>query len=163
MAAALPLAVAADVRIVEEIAAKVNGDIITRGELDQQRRDLERSLRGEGLNGSRLQDALKENTSNSLRDQIDNLLLVQKAKDLNINVDPEITRELADIQVRAKISDPDAFKKYIQEQTGLSYEEYRDQLKRQMLARRVIGQEVGYRMSVPEPEARKYYEEHKSE
>ena len=31
-AAALPLAVAADVRIVEEIAAKVNGDIVTRGE-----------------------------------------------------------------------------------------------------------------------------------
>lgn len=33
IAATLPLALATDVRVVEEIAAKVNGDIITRGEL----------------------------------------------------------------------------------------------------------------------------------
>src|SRR3954464_1139016 len=163
VAAALPLAFAADVRIVEEIAAKVNGDIITRGELDSQKRDLERSLRGEGLAGQKLQDALKEYTSNALRDQIDQLLLVQKAKDLNINVDPEVTREMADIQVRAKIADPDKFKAYIQEQTGMSYEDYRDKLKRQMLSQRVIGQEVGYRINIPEADKRKYYEEHKSD
>jgi parvulin-like peptidyl-prolyl isomerase len=163
MAAAVPLAVAADVRIVEEIAAKVNGDIITRGELDSQRRDLERSLRGEGMNGQKLADALKEYSSNSLRDQIDQLLLVQKAKDLNINVDPEVTRELADIQVRAKIADPDKFRAFLQEQTGMSYEDYKDRLKRQMLSQRVIGQEVGYRMNFPEAELRKYYDEHKND
>src|SRR3954468_10328738 len=163
MAATVPFGVAADVKLVEEIAAKVNGDIITRGELDQQRRELDKTLRAQGMAGQKLQDAIREYDTNALSERIDNLLLVQKGKDLNINVDPEITRELADIQVRAKISDPDEFRKYIQEQTGLSYEEYRDQLKRTMMARRVIGQEVGYRMSVPEPEARKYYEEHKSE
>lgn len=163
MAAALPLAVAADVRVVEEIAAKVNGDIITRGELEQQRKDLERTLRGEGMAGTKLQDALKEYTSNALRDQIDQLLLVQKAKDLNISVDPEVTRELADIQVRAKISDPDKFRAYLQEQTGMTYEDYKDRLKRQMLSQRVIGQEVGYRMNVPEADMRKYYEAHKAD
>ena len=88
---------------------------------------------------------------------------MQKAKDLNINVDPEVTRELADIQVRAKISDPDKFKAYIQEQTGMSYEDYRDQLKRQFLSQRVIGQEVGYRINIPEADLRKYYEEHKTD
>jgi parvulin-like peptidyl-prolyl isomerase len=163
IAATLPLSFAADIRLVEEIAAKVNGDIITRGELEQQRRDLERSLRGEGMTGQKMQDALREYNTNSLRDHIDQLLLVQKAKDLNINVDGEITREMADIQVRAKISDPDKFKAYIQEQTGMSYEDYRDQLKRRMLSQRVIGQEVGYRMSTPEADLRKYYEEHKAE
>ena len=35
MAATLAVAVAADIRVVEEIAAKVNGDIVTRGELDE--------------------------------------------------------------------------------------------------------------------------------
>ena len=124
IAATLPMAVAADVRVVEEIAAKVNGDIITRGELESQKRDLERGLRGEGLSGQKLQEEVRNYAANALRDQIDQLLLVQKAKDLNINVDPEVTRELADIQVRAKISDPDKFKAYIQEQTGMSYEDY---------------------------------------
>lgn len=163
IAATLPCAFAADVKLVEEIAAKVNGDIITRGELEQQRRELERSLRAEGVTGQKLQDAVREYNTNSLRDHIDQLLLVQKGKDLNISVDAEITRELADIQVRAKISDPDQFQRYIQEQTGMTYSDYKDQLKRRMLSQRVIGQEVGYRMSFPESELRKYYEDHKSE
>src|ERR1043166_7851677 len=91
IAATLPLAVAADVKVVEEIAAKVNGDIITRGELDQSRRDLEAALRGEGLSGARLQEELRNFASNALRDQIDQLLLVQKGKDLSISVDSEVT------------------------------------------------------------------------
>jgi parvulin-like peptidyl-prolyl isomerase len=163
IAATLPFAFAADVKLVEEIAAKVNGDIITRGELEQQRRDLEKTMRAEGLTGQKLQDALRDYSQNALRDHIDQLLLVHKGKDLNINVDGEVTRELADIQVRAKISDPDEFQRYIQEQTGMTYTDYKDQLKRRMLSQRVIGQEVGYRMSVPEAELRKYYEEHKEE
>jgi peptidyl-prolyl cis-trans isomerase SurA len=163
IAVTVPFAAAADVKLVEEIAAKVNGDIITRGELESQRRDLEKQMRAEGLTGQKLQDAIREYNQNSLRDHIDQLLLSQKGKDLNINVDGEVTRELADIQVRAKISDPDQFQRYIQEQTGMTYTDYKDQLKRRMLSQRVIGQEVGYRMSVPEAELRKYYEDHKSE
>src|SRR5947209_11357714 len=169
IAATLPLAVAADVRVVEEIAAKVNGDIITRGELEQTRREFEQARRAEGLTGPRLQEALTKDTSNALRDQIDQLLLVQKGKDLNISVDSEITRQLADIQVQAKdkdgnrITDPDKFHQFIQEQTGMTFEDYRDRLRRQLLSRRVIGQEVGYRMNTPEADLRKYYEEHKSE
>jgi peptidyl-prolyl cis-trans isomerase SurA len=163
IAATLPFAFAADIRLVEEIAAKVNGDIITRGELEQQKRDLEKTLRADGITGQKLNDALREYTANALRDHIDQLLLVQKGKDLNISVDAEITRELADIQVRTKISDPDQFQRFILEQTGMTYQDYKDQMKRRMLSQRVIGQEVGYRMSIPEAELRKYYEEHKEE
>ncbi len=102
MAATLPLAVAADVRVVEEIAAKVNGDIITRGELEQTRKEIETEARAQGLTGAKLEDAVKSVTANSLRDQIDQLLLVQKGKDLNINVDSDVTRQLADMQVQAR-------------------------------------------------------------
>jgi peptidyl-prolyl cis-trans isomerase SurA len=169
IAAMLPMAVAADVRVVEEIAAKVNGDIITRGELEQVRKESEQRRRAEGLSGAKLQDAVKQDAASALQDQIDQLLLFQKGRDLNINVDGELTRQLADIQVQAKdkdgnrITDPDKFHQFIQEQTGMSFEDYRDRLKRQMLSRRVIGQEVGYRMNVPESDLRKYYEEHKAE
>jgi len=162
-AAALPLAFAADIRVVEEIAAKVNGDIITRGELEQTRREIEQQLRGEGLNGPRLAEQLKQAEANALRNQIDELLLVHRAKDLNINVDPEITRRLADFQVQAKISDPDKFHDFIREQYGMSYEDFRDRMKRQMLAQRVIGQEVTYRVNIPEGDLHKYYDDHKNE
>jgi parvulin-like peptidyl-prolyl isomerase len=169
MAAALPLAFAADVKVVEEIAAKVNGEIITRGELEQTRKEIEQGLRGEGLTGAKLQDAVKQYSANALRDQIDQLLLVQKAKDLSIKVDSEITRQLADLQVQARdkdgnrITDPDKFHQYIQEQTGMPFEDYRDRMSRQMLSQRVIGQEVGYRINIPVPELQKYYDEHKTE
>src|SRR6516162_9126526 len=127
MAAALPLAFAADVKVVEEIAAKVNGEIITRGELEQTRKEIEQGLRTEGLTGSKLQDAVKQYSANALRDQIDQLLLVQKGKDLNISVDSDVTPQLADIQVQARdkdgnrITDPDKFHQFVQEQTGMSF------------------------------------------
>jgi len=161
--AALPLAFAADVRVVEEIAAKVNGDIITRGELDQRRKDIEQQLRGEGLTGQRLSQAVTEYSSQALMEKIDELLLVQKGKDLNIKIDAEINRRLADLQVQSKISDPDKFHQYVREQTGMTYEDFRQQMKNEMLTQRVIGQEVMRSISVPESEMQKYYEEHKSE
>src|SRR5215467_1626866 len=162
-AAAMPLAFAADVRIVEEIAAKVNGDIITRGELDQTRREIEQQLRSEGITGPRLSDAVKQAQANALRNQIDELLLVHRGKDLNVNVDPEVTRRLADFQVQAKIADPDKFHDFIREQYGMSFEDFRDRMKRQMLSQRVIGQEVTYRVNVPEGDMHKYYDEHKND
>lgn len=163
VAATLPIAGAADVRVVEEIAAKVNGDIITRGELEQQRKEIAQQMQAEGLQGAKLSQSLKEAAANALRDQIDQLLLVQRAKDLSINVDAEVTRQLADMQVRTKISDPDKFHQAIQDQYGMSYEDFRDHMKRQYLAQRVIGQEVGSRVNIPETDLRKYYDEHKSE
>jgi len=54
----LPLAFGADVTVVEEIVCKVNGDIITRGELEKDRRDLENEFRQQGLTGRALQDAV---------------------------------------------------------------------------------------------------------
>lgn len=162
IAATVPFAQAADVRVVEEIAAKVNNEIITRGELEKARRDAEQALRAEGVTGPRLQEALQEATASALKDQIDQILLVQKGKDLNIKVDPEINRELARIQVESKISDTEKFHDYIREGTGMSFEDYKDFLMRKELARRVIGQEISYRMTIPEPELKKYYEEHQS-
>ncbi|HEY1240563.1 MAG TPA: peptidyl-prolyl cis-trans isomerase [Bryobacteraceae bacterium] len=163
LAATLPIAHAADVRIVEEIVAKVNGDIITRGEIERQRKVIEEEFRREGLTGTRLADAVKEQEKNALRDQIDQLLLVQKGKDLDLKVDPEVTRRIAQLQSQSRITDPDKFHDYIREQTGMSFEDFRDQLKKQMLTQRVIGDEISSRISIPEPDLKKYYDEHPNE
>ncbi len=152
-----------NVKVVEEIAAKVNGDIITRGELARKRLEIEAEAKRQGLSGPRLQQAVDEYYANALRDEIDTLLLVQKGKDLNISVDADVTRRLAEIQVQQKISDPDKFQAFIRENTGMAYEDFKLQMKNQMLTQRVIGQEVMRNVIVPESEMQKYYEEHKSE
>jgi peptidyl-prolyl cis-trans isomerase SurA len=163
MAATLPVAVAQSTQVVEEIAAKVNGDIITRGELEQNRKEIEQQLKAEGMSGAKLTDAVKTYSANALRDQVDQLLLVQKGKDLGINVDSEVTREMADMQVASKISDPDKFHEAVRQQYGMSFEDFRDKMKRQYLAQRVISQEVGYRIQIPDADLQKYYNEHKDE
>src|ERR1035437_3333374 len=164
IASSLAVCAAADnVKIVEEIAAKVNGDIITRGELARKRLEAEAEAKRQGLSGPRLQQAVDEYAAHALSDEIDTLLLVQKGKDLNINVDPEVTRRLAEIQVQQKISDPDKFQAFIRENTGMTFEDFKLQMKNQMLTQRVIGQEVMRSISVPEAEMQKYYDEHKSE
>ena len=86
-------AFAADIQIIEEIVAKINGDIITRGELDRSKRTIEAELRSQqNLNGVRLQAAVAEREKDILRERIDQLLLVQKGKELNVNVDSELSR-----------------------------------------------------------------------
>jgi len=154
--AALPMAVAADIRVVEEIAAKVNGDIVTRGELDEQRRELEAFLRRDRhLSGVELTSAEQEEGKNFLRDKIDQLLMVQKAKDLNISVDGEVAKRLAEMQVMAKITDPDKFHDYVRDNSGMPFEELKQKMTNEMLWHQLIGQEIGARMAIPEPELRK--------
>ncbi len=156
-------AVAADVKVVEEIVAKVNNEIITRGELERERKQADARLRAQGLSGKRLADAMKEFEKGLLRDRIDNMLLVQKGKELSINVDPDVSKFLADMQLRAKIGDPEKFQQMIRTQLGMPFEDYKSELRNQYLTRRVIGQEVSSRIHVPHADIEKYYAEHKSE
>src|SRR5260370_33640818 len=89
---------AADLTVVEEIIAKCNGDIITRGDLHRARKELATAARQQGANGPALQQALPEHEKNCLRDRIHQFLLGQKAKDLNISVDTEVSKRIAPIQ-----------------------------------------------------------------
>src|SRR5882672_5410922 len=154
---------AAEIKVIEQIVAKVNGDIITRGELERSRQALELELKQQKVPEAKMQEALKEREADALKDQIDTLLLVQKAKELSINVDAEVTRELADIQLQNKISDPDKFHQWVQEQSGMPFEDLRQQMKNRLMTQRVIRQEVGGRITIPKTELLKYYEDHKSE
>jgi parvulin-like peptidyl-prolyl isomerase len=163
IAATLPIAGAADVRIVEEIVAKVNGDIITRGEIEQTRQRLGEQARQQGLTGPRLAEAVDQGAKDALRDQIDQLLLVQKGKDLEIKVDSDITKRMAEIQLQSKITDPDQFHEYVRQQTGMTYEDFRQQMTNQLLVQKVIGEQVSSRISIPDADLRKYYDEHKTE
>ena len=155
---------AAEIGTVEEIVAKCNGDIVTRTDLDRARQQLITELRENGLAGSALEQALAEREKNVLRDKIDQLLLVQKAKDLDINVDSDVTKQMAKIQQDSGIADPDKFHEYIKEQTnGLSFEDFKDEMKKGMLTQRVIRQEVSDKIPVKHEDVEKYYNEHKSE
>ncbi|MGI8746362.1 MAG: peptidylprolyl isomerase [Bryobacteraceae bacterium] len=157
------LSYAFDLRVVEEIVAKVNGDIVTKGELEKTRQDMEAAARQQGANPATLQKEIADREKDGLRDRIDQLLLVQKGKDLNINVDSEVTKYVANLQSEAKIADPEKFQEYVHQQTGVPFEDWKSEMKNSMLTQRVIRQEVGGKMNIKHEEVQKYYDEHKAE
>jgi peptidyl-prolyl cis-trans isomerase SurA len=154
-------ALAAEVGVVEEIIAKVNGDIITRSEVDRSRKLLEGELKQSGLSGASLEAGVAQREKDILRERIDQLLLVQKAKELSISVDAELGKYMAELQTRSGIADPDKFQQWIREQTGQAYEDFRNDRRNDLLTQRVVRQEI--RINIPRSELEKYYNEHKSE
>jgi peptidyl-prolyl cis-trans isomerase SurA len=152
-----------ETHVVEEIVTKVNGRIITRGDLEKQKAAIKADLQQQGLTGAALQTAEQKRISDSLGDQIDQLLLIEKAKELNLNVDADVNRRIAEIQSTSKIADPDKFHEWLREQTGESFEDFKDQTKNQALTQRVISEEVYRNVVIPRAEIEKYYNEHKSE
>jgi parvulin-like peptidyl-prolyl isomerase len=149
--------------IIEQIVAKVNNEIITLGDLDRSRRQLESELKRQQVPSDKIQELMKQAEPDQLRDRIDQLLLVQKAKELELKVDQELSKYMAQLQLDSKFVDPDKFQQYVREQTGMSFEDFKQQTKDNMLTREVIRREVGGRIVIPKADLRKYYDEHKNE
>ena len=152
---------AAGPETVEEIIAKVNGDIITSADLEKAKTDLRAAAAQQGLKGADLEKTVAERELRILSDKIDNLLLVQKAGELTINVDGDVSRQVADIQRTSGIADPEQFSKYVREQTGMSIEDYRAELKNSLMTQSVVRQEISSKVIIPKEESRKYYDDHK--
>jgi peptidyl-prolyl cis-trans isomerase SurA len=167
-ALASTLVFGAEVKIMEEIVCKVNGEIITRTELDRDRAHVIDDFRKQGVTGQRLQDAVNQRVKDILRDRIDNLLLISKGKELNLNVDSEVNKQLADIQRRAvaqdkTLADPEKFQEFVKEQTGQNYEDYKGDMKNQMLGQKVVREEVSSKIKFKKEEQQAYYDAHQKD
>lgn len=150
--------------VLDEIVCKVNGEIITRTELERDRKEMEVTFRDQGgLRGEKLDAAVKEHLADLLRERIDDLLLVQKAKEMDIKVDNELNKQIAEIQRRSKIADQEKFQAFVREGTGMSYEDYRGDLKNKMLIEKVKGEEVARKIQFKREELEAYYNAHQDE
>lgn len=154
---------AAEISVIDEIICKVNGDIITRGDLERTRRQLEANLRQQGAKGEQLAEALKGGSANILRERIDSLLLISRGKELNINVDQDVNKQIAEIQRQAKIADPEKFQAFVKQESGQSFEDFKSELKNQAITSRVIRQEVGGKILIKREESQAYYDLHQDE
>jgi parvulin-like peptidyl-prolyl isomerase len=152
---------AADATIVEEIVCRVNGDIITRKDLEKDRAALPDAGREQGRSGSELQKWLAEETPNILRNRIDDLLMTQKGKELDIKVDADVNKEIARLMSVNKVADSDKFQEMVRQETGKSYEDFKNELKNQKLKEAVMQGEVMRRITFKTEELRAYYDNNK--
>lgn len=161
--AAASICFSADTQIIDQIVAKVNGDIVSQDEIQRSQKEMAQELKAQGAPAAQIDDEVQKRSKDILRDRIDELLLVQKAKELNINVDSDVTKYMTNLQRQAGIADTDKFHEYVRQGTGMSYEDYLSETKSQFLTREVIGQEVGRHINITEKEMEDYYNAHKSD
>ena len=158
-AAVLPAALAADT-VVEEIIARVNNSIITRSDYARSREQLRDEIRQQDPGNA--DKTFSEKERDVLRDLIDQQLLLEKGKDLGITADTDLIKKLDEMRKQMNLDSMEELEKAAQSQ-GISYEDFKQNLRNQIITQKVIGQEVGSHITTTKEEEQKFYEAHKSE
>jgi peptidyl-prolyl cis-trans isomerase SurA len=152
--------------ILEQILVKVNGEILTKTELEKLQITAirERSAANPAaMTDAELGKALADVTPQVIVDAIDELLLLQKAKSLGYSVtDEQFNNVLQSIRKDNKIDTEEAFQAALK-QEGMTLPELRRMLEKRMLISQVTQREVMSHIDLTEAEERAYYDAHTSE
>ena len=145
---------------VEEIITRVNNQIITRSEYDRSKDQLRDEVKQQN---SKDPDKLyAEREKDILRDLVDQQLLLDKGKDLGINGDTELIKDLDKMRKEMKLDSMEDLEKEAVKQ-GISWEDFKQGKKNQIITQKVIGEEVSSHLSVSKDEIQAFYDTHKSE
>jgi len=148
-------------QIVNRIVARVNNDIITQRQFERKQQEMREELT-QHYSGSELETQYRQQNANLLRSMIDEDLMVQKAKDLDINVETDVVKQLDQIREENHMASQQDLEKAVEAQ-GLVWEDFQDQIRRRLLMQQVIEHEVGSRITPTHDEARKYFEAHQQD
>ena len=164
LVAVLTAGLAAQGEIIEQILVKVNGEILTKSELEQRQiaalRQRDPNFRP--ASDEELRKALVEVTPEVIVDAVDELLLVQRGRELGYSLGDEQFKNILDnIRKENKIENDEQFQQALK-QEGMTLADLRRQIERNLLVTRVQQSEVLGKISVNEDEVTKFYEENKA-
>ncbi len=151
--------------IVQQILVKVNGEIFTKTDLEERQVQAlrERNLQfdpADAQNDERLKQALLEVTPGIMANVIDEMLLLQRGRELGYQLSDEQFEQILDnIKTENKIETDAQFQAAL-DQEGLTLTAFRSQVERQLIISRVQQVEVMPKLSITEEEARAYYDAH---
>lgn len=152
--------------ILEQVLVKVNGDIVTKSDFERMQVELLRQrpeLQNVTPDSPELQKAIAESTPQLILGAVDELLLVQRGRELGyVMTDDQFKSVLDNIKKDNNIDTDEKFQEALK-QEGMTLADLRRQLEKNMLETRVQQNEVLAKISVTEDEARTYYEAHKNE
>jgi peptidyl-prolyl cis-trans isomerase SurA len=156
--------------VIEQVLVKVNGDIITKTELEQRQvaairqRMQNQNVDPETLkNDDKLKKALAEVTPGVLVNAIDELLLLQHGKELNLHLsDDQFKAVVNNIRKEQKLEKEEDFQRALASE-NMTMADLRKQMESRMIIEQVQRQEVGSKLTITEEEARQYYAAHPEE
>lgn len=148
LAAGIVLAVSGAARaqepeLINEIVARVNNDIVTRADYLNGVRDFKEELarQMQGKSEAEINAEFERLKPKVLDYIIDDLLLEQKAKELNLDVEAEVNQRMAELAKDNGLANVLAFENELKKQ-GVDPESARGQLRKQLLQQYVIQREV---------------------
>ncbi len=143
--------------VVEEIIARVNNSIITRADLQHSKEQWQEEISKAGPDAT---DLPKQ--QDLLRDLIDQQLLLQKGVELGVSADTDVVKRLDQIRQQMHADSMEDMEKAAQAQ-GVSWEDFKQNLKNSIIQQKVIQQEVGGHITITQQEVQQYYDQHKAE
>jgi peptidyl-prolyl cis-trans isomerase SurA len=154
--------------IIEQILVKVNGDIFTKSDLEQRQVAALRQ-KGQAIDlktdptNAELRKALDEITPQIMVDAIDELLIVQRGKELGYRLGDDQFKSVVDnIKKENKMESEEQFQAALKSE-NMTMADLRRNLEKSMIYQRVQQNEVLGKIGVTDDEARKYYESHLNE
>jgi peptidyl-prolyl cis-trans isomerase SurA len=157
----LAVALHAD-NIVDEIIARVDDQIITRSDMEKAKASTLEELKQRSPSDWQAQAAKAE--ANTLRDLIDQQLLLERGKDLGITGETELVKRLNQMRQQMGLASIDDLEKEAQKQ-GVSYEDFKEQIRIGVVTQQVIGQEVGSKLQgqISKDDIQDWYNKHQKE
>ena len=151
--------------IIEQVLVKVNGEIITKTDLETRQiaalRQRNPNFRPE--NDAALQKALAEVTPGVIVDAVDEMLMVQRGKELGYTLSNERFNSIVEnIKKENKIESDEQLQAALK-QEGMTMTDLRRQLERTMMVQQVQQTEILQKLQVTETEMKAYYDAHKGE
>jgi peptidyl-prolyl cis-trans isomerase SurA len=145
---------------VEEIITRVNNQIITRSEFERSKDQLRDEVKAQ--TGKDPDKLYADREKDILRDLVDQQLLLDKGKDLGITGDTELIKDLDKMRKDMKLDSMEDLEKEAVKQ-GISWEDFKQGKKNQIITQKVIGEEVSTHLAVSKEEIQAFYDSHKSE
>jgi peptidyl-prolyl cis-trans isomerase SurA len=144
--------------VVEEIIARINDQIITKSDYERAMKELDEEGRQRGLT----MQQLSEQHRDLLRNLIDQQLWLSKGKELGITGETELINRLNDIRKQYHLATMEDLEKAAEEQ-GVSYEDFKANIRNQIITQEVMRQEVGRHLNITPGEVERYFEAHKQD
>ena len=143
--------------VKEQIVAQVNNDIITLSEYNREKDMLFRMLRGQ-LAGQELQQRYDEAVKTIIPTMIDELLLIDKAKEFGFTTDLDLEAKqfVDDLMKRERVPSVEVLKSEMAKQ-GVVYSEYMEGLKKQIMLNRIRGAIVRQKVKIMQEDIQAYY------
>ena len=154
--------------IIEQILVKVNGEIFTKTDLENaqvqslRQRGQQIDLKSE-QGDVQLRKALDEITPQLIVNVVDDMLIVQRGRELGYKLtDEQFKNAIDSIKKDNKIETDEQFQAALK-QENMTMADLRRNFEKQMIRSRVEQNEVFGKVGVSEEEARKYYDSHLAE